>query len=165
MERVAEEQWSSYRQAIFRFIRRRTRDEQLAEDLTQEVLADAIASLDRFDPGDATPFLAWLYTIARRRLADQARTASRGNFTVPMDRIAEPEAPHGYGRSVGRAISDATLRLDGEARELLTLRLIRGYSFAELSSRLDVSDAAVRMRYMRALRSLRSELERGGFEP
>ena len=57
---------------VYRYLRRRTGDHHEAEELTQRVFADAAASLD----GAETP-LAWLYTVARRRFADQARRSGR----------------------------------------------------------------------------------------
>lgn len=165
MERLAEQDWASHRQSIYRFIRRRTGSDDVAHELTQEVLADALSSLDRFDPTRCTPLLAWLHTIAKRRLVDAARRAARDRrFLVPID-AREIEAPPTYGSNVGRAITKASRRLPPEDRRLLKLRLIRGLSFAELSDRTGTTEAALRMRYMRALRVLRAELERGGFKP
>ena len=63
-----------YRQ-IFRFVRRRSSSHEDAEDVTAEVFA-AVAALRAFEVG-ATPLLAWLYTVARRRLADDARRRAR----------------------------------------------------------------------------------------
>ena len=56
--------------------RRKTGDPDRAEDLAQEVFADATAALSG---GDFVPdsMLAWLYTIAQRRFADEARRRRR----------------------------------------------------------------------------------------
>ena len=62
---------------IYRFLRRRTESDEAAEDLAQAVFADAAARLRQLEQDDP-PVLAWLYTVARRRLVDRARAAARG---------------------------------------------------------------------------------------
>src|ERR687894_2211648 len=51
---------------------RRTRDPELAADLTAETFAAALDGAHRFDPARG-PAVGWLYGIARRRLADAQR--------------------------------------------------------------------------------------------
>ena len=54
------------------FFVRRTGDPEVAADLTAETFASAIVAQRRFDPGRA-PAVAWLFSIATRRLADYRR--------------------------------------------------------------------------------------------
>jgi RNA polymerase sigma factor (sigma-70 family) len=61
---------------VYRYIRRRTGDDDRAEDLTQEVFAAAAAALPTEGDG-RPPILAWLYTVAQRRFADAARRSAR----------------------------------------------------------------------------------------
>ena len=82
MEGLAELAFRRHHAQIYRYLRRRTRDADRAEDLAQEVFADAAAALGTGDWQPAS-MLAWLHTIAQRRFADEARrrrysrTASR----------------------------------------------------------------------------------------
>lgn len=149
---------------IYHYLRRKTGTHDRAEELTQEVFADAAAALSRFEL-DPDLVLPLLYTIARRRLADDARRwARRGEISLEVVSI-EPVAPPEYGPAVARAISRATLRLSHEHREILVMRLLEGRSFAEIAERLVLSGGACKMRLQRALRRLREELEREGVEP
>src|SRR5215218_4629409 len=54
------------------YFARRTGDPEVAADLTAESFASAIVARHRFRPGGA-PAVAWLFTIAQRRLADYQR--------------------------------------------------------------------------------------------
>jgi DNA-directed RNA polymerase specialized sigma24 family protein len=45
------------------------------------------------------------------------------------------------------------------------LKLLRGAKFAEIGARLDISTEAAKMRFVRALEALRSELEKEGLQP
>src|SRR5262245_5684774 len=58
--------------ALLAYFARRTRDAELAADLTAETFAAALAGAHRHDP-DKGPGVAWLYGIARRQLSHAAR--------------------------------------------------------------------------------------------
>ena len=58
--------------AMLAFFARRTRDAELAADLTAETFAAALDGVHRFDPARG-PAVAWLYGIAHRQLADALR--------------------------------------------------------------------------------------------
>jgi RNA polymerase sigma-70 factor (ECF subfamily) len=58
---------------LLSFIYRLVKDHQATEDIGQEVFLSAYKSLARFDPERGTPFVAWLYIIARNRCAGYLR--------------------------------------------------------------------------------------------
>jgi RNA polymerase sigma factor (sigma-70 family) len=148
---------------VFRFVRRRVDTHADAEDITQEVFASAAAALARSSDA-APPTLGWLYTVARRRLIDEARR--RRPRTVPLEVVRLPEARgDAYGGLVGRALELAVEKLPDAQRIVVVMRLLEGRSFAEIADLAGVSEAACRMRFMRGLQQLRSELERNGLTP
>jgi RNA polymerase sigma-70 factor (ECF subfamily) len=140
---------------VYRYLRRRTRNHHEAEELTQRVFADAAASLD----GAETP-LAWLYAVARRRFADEARRAGR---TVELGDL--PAAEHVHGRETARALRRALARLPEPERAVIVAKLLEGRPFAEIARRTGATEAACKMRLLRGLRTLRSLLEQEGIEP
>jgi RNA polymerase sigma-70 factor, ECF subfamily len=141
---------------VYRFVRRRTHSDADAEDLTQQVFADASASLRC----DGRPPIAWLYAVAKRRFADAARRDARRVLpTVLPDHASE------YGPSVVATLRAAFDRLPKSQREVVVLKLLRGASFAEIAAAVGTSEVAARMRFSRALRSLRADLEKEGIEP
>jgi RNA polymerase sigma factor (sigma-70 family) len=140
---------------VYRYLRWRTHDHHRAEELTQQVFADAAASLRA--TGDAP--LAWLYTVAKRRFADEAR--KRG---AQMSPVPAPEARE-YGVGVVSAVRAALERLPEGQRQVVVLKLLRGARFAEIGESLGVSEAAAKMRFVRALEALRAELEGEGVTP
>jgi RNA polymerase sigma-70 factor (ECF subfamily) len=71
----------------------------------------------------------------------------------------------GFGDELAGALRTASLRLSRQERELIGLRLFGEESFAALAARLGISEPAAKMRYLRALRALREELEKEGIEP
>jgi RNA polymerase sigma factor (sigma-70 family) len=151
---------------VYRYIRRRTGSDEEAEEIAQIVFVDASARLEHFKPG-ATPVLAWLYTVAQRRLADRARQLQRRTEAIAsLDaaRLATVEEAQ-YGPTLARALREAVERLPQRQREVLVMKLLEGRAFAEIARRLGASEAACKMRFARALEALRDELEKEGIEP
>jgi RNA polymerase sigma-70 factor (ECF subfamily) len=148
---------------VFRFVRRRVGTVEEAEDVTQEVFANAAVVL----AGSAqatTPSLAWLYTVARRRIVDEARRRTRSR-TVPLELVDDPAMREGYGEFVGLTLDEGLASMPDGQRVVVIGRLLLGRSFGELARELSVSEAACQMRFMRGLHHLRETFEREGFKP
>jgi RNA polymerase sigma factor (sigma-70 family) len=141
---------------VYRFVRRRARSADEAEDLTQQVFADAAASLR----SDGRPPIAWLYAVARRRFADAARRDSR-RARLPAAAVERVD----YGPSVAASLRAAFERLPATQRDVVVLKLLRGASFAEIATAVGTTEEAARMRFSRALRSVRADLEKEGIGP
>jgi RNA polymerase sigma factor (sigma-70 family) len=156
---VAEQAFRRHYGQVYRYVRRRTLDHHRAEELTQQVFADAAASLD--DRG--SPPLAWLYTVAKRRFADEARRNARAG-TATLVPLAAGDL-RDYGPDLAASLSDALARLPEGQRDVVVLKLLRGARFAEIGRLLGVTEDAAKMRFVRALEALRDELEQGGIEP
>lgn len=150
-------------QRVLRFVRRHVSSAEEAEDLTQEVFANAAVFLD--GRGAESPALAWLYTVARRRIVDEARRLHRTQ-TVPLELVSEPTAPEAhYGGEVAEALDTALATMPDGQRRVVLGRLIQGRSFSDLSRELATSEDACRMRLMRGLQHLREEFMKEGLEP
>jgi len=109
-----------------------------------------------------------LYTVARRRFADEARRDTLARRVSGL-RVAageeEVSASREYGSEVAAALGSAIDRLPDGQREIVVLKLLRGAKFAEIGERLGISTEAAKMRFTRALEALRSELEEEGLRP
>lgn len=158
MEELAETAFRRHYRHVYSFVRRRSANDADAEDVTAQVFADAAEALGRFRPG-SSPVLAWLYTVARRRLADEARRRSRVVVLAPNEGAAE------YGADVAAALRRAIVALPDSQRAVVVLKLIEGRSFREVAQRLGTTEAACKMRLSRALERLREQLEQEGVSP
>jgi RNA polymerase sigma-70 factor (ECF subfamily) len=159
---LAERAFRRHYGQVYRYVRRRTPDHYQAEELTQQVFADAAASLQE----GPSPALAWLYTVAKRRFADEAR---RGAVTRrARDRmlaVAVASETHDYGPDLAATLHAAIEHLPQGQREVVVLKLLRGARFAEIGARLGISPDAAKMRFVRGLDALRAELEEEGLGP
>lgn len=149
---------------VLRFVRRRVGSAEDAEDLTQEVFASVAAQLGATADG-GSPALAWLYTVAKRRMLDEARRRERSR-TVPLELVADPAAPEArYGNGVAQALDAALETMPEGQRRVVVGRLLQGRSFADLGREIGTSEEACRMRFMRGLQHLREEFRKEGLEP
>ncbi len=144
---------------VYRYLCRRTGDHHRAEDLTQQVFADAVASLRETD----SPSLAWLYTVAQRRFADEVRRGAAGQRLAALQPVAAQDRE--YGAGVAAALRASIERLPEGQRQVLVLKLLRGARFAEIGTKLGIAPEAAKMRCVRALEALREELELEGVSP
>jgi len=150
---------------VFRYVRRRTRSRSDAEDITQEVFADAAAALRREAMLTDRQTLAWLFTVAQRRLVDETRRRSRRGdpIELPLELAPTPESE--YGPGVAAEIVHALRELPEPQRQVVTIKLFEGHSFAEIGVRLCITEAAAKMRCVRGLEAVRSTLRREGIQP
>jgi RNA polymerase sigma-70 factor (ECF subfamily) len=149
-------------------------------DLVQDTLAEANRRLDDYLRHRPLPFYAWLRQIAWNRMIDARRYHLRPGRTVGREepaglpaesalelaqRLIAGEAPStGLRRKEQQAEVRAALeRLPERDREVLALRYLEQLSTAETAAVLGLSEGAIRVRVLRALRRLREILtNRGG---
>ena len=140
---------------------RRTRDPHVAADLAAETFAAALAARARYDPA-TTKALAWLYTIAGRRLADHRR---RGAVETRMRQAVATGTPRGDAEDAAilevlaeDAAADLLSALPADQRDAVTAHVIHDRGYPELAHDLRTSEAAVRQRVSRGLVTLRRRL-------
>jgi RNA polymerase sigma-70 factor (ECF subfamily) len=140
----------SCREDLERFALARTRSHQLAEDIVNDTVMEALKNSSKFQEG--TKMSSWLFTIMvnlqknmirRKKVADDyANMMSQ----VLNTSYKEPDAiDHMRMRVVGEAIE--TLPVEQKSAFYLA---IEGYSYEEIGEVLDCGVGAVKSRVMRA---------------
>lgn len=140
----------------------------LAEDVVQEALVQALrqwpfAGIPRNPAG-------WLYQVAKHKAIDAVRREQTLSRLAPDDRAGLPPAravePLLNEVFVDEEIKDDTLRmmftcchpaLPLESQIALTLKILCGFSSAEIARALLTQDAAIQKRLYRAKQHLREE--------
>ena len=145
---------------VYGYFRRRVGDPGRAEELTQDVFAAAASSLPTERPGDP-PVLVWLYAVARRRFADEARRRARERRLTGI----LPRRSSSDYTPVAGALREALAALPGGQSRVVLLKLVRGLTFAEIGVEVGLTEAAAKMRFVRALEQLRADLSERGIEP
>jgi RNA polymerase sigma-70 factor (ECF subfamily) len=151
-----------------------------ASDIVQDVLIDAHRRLSEFLQTGNMPFQLWLRHLARDRLIDahrRHRTAARRSLdreqplvnrfedqsafdlaAVARDREMTPAATAMH-HELQRRFQAAIETLDDIDREVVLMRHFEQLSNQETARALELSEPAAGMRYLRAMRRLRSILQ------
>jgi RNA polymerase sigma-70 factor (ECF subfamily) len=144
--------------SLLGFFARRTRDPEVAADLTAETFASAIVARRRYAASDA-PAVAWLFTIARRRLADYHRRGvveERARRSLAMER--RPLSSEDADMILLLAEDVAVHLLDGlpaDQRAAVAGRVVDERGYPELADELRLPEATIRQRVSRGLAALR----------
>lgn len=150
-----------YRQPIYRYCRARTRTDDDAADLAQQVFLKAFEAIPRYEER-GLPFAAWLYRLAHNAVVDATRRSGR---TLPLQNLGTTNEPRLSNEPEDSALKADALdrfqqlisRLDEERRHLLTLRFVLELPTGEIAFILGKQDAAVRAQLKRALATLKEQ--------
>ena len=138
------------------FFNRRIKSEDAAEDLVQETLIAVHTKRATYDR--ERPFSAWLYAIARYKLADHFRRAYRLASSDELnDDIAAPDF-----EVASLALIDVDRLLGGlpdKQRAAIRATKIEGLSRAEAAAAAGISQSDAKMSVYRGLRRLSARVQ------
>lgn len=170
-----------HEQRVYSLALRMLRQEQDAEDVTQQTFLSALEHLEGFRA--EASFSTWLLRIAthaalkiirKRKGLDtvslEAATEERDGF----DAVPHPEyiadwrqspAQLAHKNEVRRLLDEALAKLDERHRIVFLLRDVEGFSVKETAETLDLSEANVKVRLLRARLQLREILTQSLGDP
>jgi RNA polymerase sigma factor (sigma-70 family) len=156
--------YDRHAKALLGFFARRTFQPDVAVDLVAETFASAFADRARFRGGGEEVEAAWLYGIARHRLAEWRRRGSverralarlgvdlRPLTDAEYDRIEELAGLAALRIRVQQGLAE----LSSEHRDALRLRVVEEREYADVAVALGISEQTARARVSRALGALR----------
>lgn len=147
------ELFNRFHDEIYRFAARRLGDPSLGQDVAADTFVDAFGALGRF-AWRGVPFEAWLYTIARRRIADQMRARTRRARAESQEQAAFHD-DHSRGVIDSVDMREMISKLPGAERDVIELRFMEDLDVEQTASRLGKRPGAVRVAQHRALARLR----------
>jgi RNA polymerase sigma factor (sigma-70 family) len=147
---------------VLAFFSRRTRDPELAADLTAETFAAALAGRRRYRPQAGAPS-AWLFGIAMKKLADAQRRGyadQRARRRLGMERLELDDADVAHIEALAASIrANALLEgLQSDQRHAIRAHVLDERPYAEIAAQQQVSEAAVRERVSRGLAAVRARM-------
>lgn len=146
---------------VYAFVCSLVSDDHAAEDITQTVFARLPSRLQRYEPR-ASPFGAWLISVARNASIDYLRTRR----AVPTEQVLDLGiADEDVSRDRLHSLREALAFLPEDQREVVMLRFLAGFSPVEVSERVGRSEQSVNALQHRGRRRLREGLSRRGAAP
>lgn len=150
-----------YAGELFGFAASALGDRELAEEVVQDVFAQAWRHAGSYDPRRAS-VRTWLYAIARNRIVDAHRRAA-----VRPQRVSSEEVLDSAGEIDARLeqavlrwqVTAALARLSPEHREVIRLAHYGGLTMREIAELTGIPLGTVKSRTSYALRSLRLILD------
>ncbi len=150
-------------------------------DVVQDVLVEANRRFQRYLDNPVMPFHLWLRQIARDRIID-AHRRHRVSARRSVDREQNRVAPVGHDQSsfqlasilndnrltpaaaalqkeMARHIEQALTKLDEKDCEIIVMRHYEMLTNQEIAAALQLTEPAASMRYLRAIRRLKSVLQ------
>jgi RNA polymerase sigma factor (sigma-70 family) len=164
--------FSRYRARLANFIRRRVPDQGEAEDILQEVFYELVAAYRLFEPVEQAS--AWLFRVARNRIADFFRKKKPEPFAAHAVRIEDgeplriedllPSPDAGPDAAYARAvlleeIEAAIDELPPEQRAAFVGHELEGRSFKQLAAEAGITVNAAILRKHHAVIFLRHRLQ------
>jgi len=146
---------------VLGYFQRRTRDPELAADLTAETFAAALVARRRFEPGPV-PASVWLFGIAHHKLADAQRRGAaedRLRRRLGLERLALREADVELIVWLGDEVaSQLVSELPEDQADAIRDYVLEDRPYSEIAAAARTSEAAVRKRVSRGLSALRMRM-------
>ncbi|MBN8279388.1 MAG: RNA polymerase sigma factor [Gammaproteobacteria bacterium] len=151
-----------YGDLVWSLARRYLRNPSDAEDAVQDIFIDIWGSSGRYDRSIASE-VAFISTIARRRLIDKIRQAERRPLMDSLDddegAPIDPGIPATAEDDTEVTIVERVLaEMDPEHQKVLAMSLYEGYSHSEIAERLSLPLGTVKTRVRRGLIHIRAQL-------
>jgi RNA polymerase sigma-70 factor (ECF subfamily) len=162
--RAAADLLDRHRTQVYAWCLRRVADPDRARDLTQDVLLSAYSGLSGFR--GRSPYVSWLWCIARNRCVSELRRPSpldEGVFDLDTLPATSRRPDEELEERIGAERLDLLIRtaLTREERDALRMRCIERLSVAEITRQLHLTRASgARGLLQRARRKLRAALVR-----
>lgn len=149
--------YQTYVDRIYRYVYFRVADDNIAQDITSQIFLKVWEKLDTYQAGQS-PFMAWIYRIARNTVIDYYRTKK---FTISLENAQPIELSHDdeVDEKLDIQIQSQKLRaalrgLTKEQRQVLILKFVDGLSTTEIAKQLKKQTGAIRALQMRGLQGL-----------
>lgn len=156
--------YDRYQSPIFRYVRVRVQDRQLAQDLTGEVFLRMVEHLSKYRVMEGVPFSAWLYRLTHNHLINYFRK-NNSWIQQPLELVEEliesedNPALLAERRAELRRVRQALEKIDANQREVVVLRFLLGMSINEVAAALDKSIPAVKTLQHRGILAIQAALK------
>jgi len=167
-QRAFSELVQRHQRSLLRLCLRFTREQTLAEDVTQEAFIKAYQKIAMFE--GRSSFKSWLYQIAMNTAKNRFRERKFDMVSVEGEHLSQLAVDGAVNAESGMAQADAkrliraeVARLPDKQRIALTLRVFEDLSFKEIAQIMECPYDTAKANYRHALLKLRERFEENEF--
>ncbi len=154
-----DELYREHAQTVYRYLLSKTRNPDVAEEITQETFYLAVKGIDRFD--GSCKVSTWLIAIAKNALYAWLRknpvTELLGNATEEITTSAESVF---INENDQIEIMKMIRLLPEDTREVMYMRLLGDLSFRQIGEIMHTTENWARVTYFRGKEKVKKELEK-----
>lgn len=154
--------YDMYVDRVYRHIYYRVSNTADAEDLTQQVFIKAWQAIGSYRK-TASSFLAWLIKISHNLVIDFYRSRKSEAYIDLDITVTKPETDPAHLAETQfnrQEIRQAINKLHGDQQQVILMRFIEDFSYAEIAAALGKSEGAIRVILHRGLAKLKTILEK-----
>lgn len=153
--------WLDAQHALGGFVRLQVNNPADANDMIQEVAAQASIHFDKYDPD--RPFAAWLFGIARQRIAEHYRKQNRAPIVFSSDAVEMilPALASLQAEPSDRmeSLRQCVKKLNGKQLKLIDLKYAQQLSSEDIASTIGSTPASINVMLFRIRDALRRCVE------
>ena len=153
--------YTKYYERIFLFLLRRTENEDLAQDITQQTFIKAMLNIEKFE-FKGFPFSSWLYRISLNELNLHYRE-SKKKRCISIDQSELPELAEELPSDEKQLSNEDLIESlnglsDGEVT-LIEMKYFEKRSHKEIGEILGISVANAKVKLHRVIKKMREKIE------
>lgn len=148
-----------YYREMLGYVFNRTRDKEVAMDITQEIFVDMLRSIPRFDEKKSS-LRTWLYRIASRRIADYYRGSEFRKLQLTdfeeLSSMQKLEVPFATKVEINE-INDFVAGLDDSRREIFQVKIFSDLTFEQIAEITEMPVASVKTKFYATQKLIKKE--------
>lgn len=154
--------YKKYCKCVYNFLYKLTNDIELSEELTQETFYTAIKKINTLNKKES--IRTWLYQIAKNKWKDYLKKSKKANIDLDENTVENLVA--NYDIEEDMIAKDNIIEfykkihmLDIDTREIIYLKIIRNFTFKEISQILGKNEEWARTKFYRGKLKLKEILK------
>ena len=154
--------YKKYCKCVYNFLYKLTNDIELSEELTQETFYTAIKKINTLNKKES--IRTWLYQIAKNKWKDYLRKNKKANIDLEENTVENLVA--NYDIEEDMIAKDNIIEfykkvhmLDIDTREIIYFKIIRNFTFKEISQILGKNEEWARTKFYRGKLKLKESLK------
>ena len=157
--------YNRYFEQIFRFVFKRTADENIANDVCSQVFLKAMQKIGTYEY-KGVPFSAWLYRIASNEVAQHFRNTQKNRVVTVEDHtfsdLIDEVSEEGDYEKTRQSMLAALQQLKESDMMMIEMRFFEERPFKEIANILNITESNAKVKTYRILEKMKKLMKKNG---